>query len=328
MKALQIVEENSYEIIDIPHPEPEKDQVTVQIEIVSTCPRWDLHMMGGKDMFTAGKRPEYPLLPGFPGHEAAGTVIAVGSEVRTLQVGDRIAALEHIGGNGAYAEYINYREAEVIKLPDEIGWKQATSFELLKCVLIGMLQFGDITGKSMLISGLGPAGMLAVQAAKLLGATNVKAVEINRERIELVNRLGIGTAVHPDELGGERFELGYDCVGASASVQRLLESVDSHLVIFGVLKGEVRYGDHLWFKGTKLESYRYRRFEEQDRALLLDLVMNKGLNTECLQTHHIPFYRYNETIEVLKKQEAIKVYAYPKTDFDAIGSTAGDRHEG
>ncbi|TLS52486.1 hypothetical protein FE782_11045 [Paenibacillus antri] len=324
MKALHITEQNRYEIIDIQLPEPEDDQVTVQIEIVSTCPRWDIHMMGGKDMFDAGRRPDYPLLPGFPGHEAAGTVVAAGNKVRTLKVGDRVAALEHIGGNGAYAQYLNYREQELIKLPDGIEWKQAVSFELLKCVLIGLLQFGNITGKSMLVSGLGPAGMLAVQAAKLLGASNVTAVEINRDRIELVNRLGIGTAKHPDELGEERFDLGYDCVGASASVQRLLEQVDSHLMIFGVLKGEVRYGQHLWLKGTILESYKYRRFGEEDKALLIDLVLNKGLNTECLQTHHVPFYRYDETIELLKKQEAIKVYAYPKTDF--VDSLTEDEH--
>ncbi|WP_256758863.1 alcohol dehydrogenase catalytic domain-containing protein [Cohnella sp. WQ 127256] len=289
--------------------------MTVQIEIVSTCPRWDMSMMGGKDMFDASKQPEYPLLPGFPGHEMAGTVIAVGSKVQSLKVGDRVAALEHLIGNGAYAEYLNYHTHELIKLPDAVEWKQAVSFELLKCVLIGLLQFGDLTGKSMLVSGLGPAGMLAMQAARLMGASNVTAVDINRERIAYVNDLGIGLAKHSDDLGEERFDLGYDCVGASASVQSLLERIDSHLVIFGVLKGEVRYGGHLWFKGIKLESYQYRKFGEADQALLLDLVVNKGLNTECLQTHHVPLYRYQETIDLLVKQEAIKVYSYPTTDF-------------
>ncbi|WP_143810289.1 medium chain dehydrogenase/reductase family protein [Paenibacillus sp. MY03] len=291
--------------------------MTVRIEIVSTCPRWDMNMMGGKDMFDATKEPDYPLLPGFPGHEMAGTVVAVGSKVTSLKVGDRVAALEHLLGNGAYAEYLNYRTHELIKLPDEVSWKQAVSFELLKCVLIGLLQFGDITGKSMLVSGLGPAGMLAMQAARLMGAARVVAVDINRDRIAYVNELGIGLAKHLDDLEGERFDLGYDCVGAAPSVQGLLERTDSHVVIFGVLKGEIRYGDHLWLKGMKLESYRYRKFGESDQELLLDLVIHKGLNTECLQTHHIPLYRYQETVELLQKQEAIKVYAYPPVDFAA-----------
>lgn len=166
----------------------------------------------------------------------------------------------------------------------------------------------------MLISGLGPAGILALQAARLMGADRVTAVDINRDRIEFVNSLGIGEARHSDELGEETFDLGYDCVGAAASVQSVLERTVQHLVIFGVLKGEVRYSDQLWFKGTKLESYRYRRFEAEDQALLLDLVVNKGLNTECLQTHHVPLTRYEETITLLQSQQAIKVYAYPQTD--------------
>ncbi len=317
MKALQITGENEFAIVDVPREQPREDQVTVRIEIVSTCPRWDMSMMGGKDMFDASKQPDYPLPPGFPGHEMAGTVVAVGSEVASLKVGDRVAALEHLIGNGAYAEYLNYRENELIKLPDNVGWKQAVSFELLKCVLIGLLQFGDLNGKSMLVSGLGPAGILAMQAARLMGASRVVAIDITRERIDFVNGLDVGVAKHASELGDERFDLGYDCVGAAASVQNVLERVDSHLVIFGVLKGEVRYGGHLWFKGITLESYKYRSFEAADQALLLDLVANKGLNTECLQTHHVPFYRYQETIELLKRQEAIKVYAYPPTDFEA-----------
>ncbi|UVI29626.1 zinc-dependent alcohol dehydrogenase [Paenibacillus spongiae] len=314
MKALQIVGKETFEIIDVPQPVPQDDQVTVRIEIVSTCPRWDMSMMAGKDMFVANREVEYPLPPGFPGHEMAGTVTAVGANVRSLKVGDRVAALEHLAGNGSYAEYLNYREDELIKLPDNVSWKQAVSFELLKCVMIGLLQFDDLKGKSMLVSGLGPAGLLAIQAARLLGA-NVTAVDINKDRIAYVNKLGIGNAVHAEELGDQRFELGYDCVGASASVQSLLDRVDKHLIVFGVLKGEVRYGEHLWFLGTRLESYRYRKFGQEDQALLLDLVANRGLNTECLQTHHVPLRNYAETVALLRRQEAIKVYAFPPADF-------------
>ncbi|MGN7356771.1 zinc-dependent alcohol dehydrogenase [Paenibacillus sp. SAF-054] len=315
MKALQIIGKNQYEIVDIELAPLLEDQVTVQIEMVSTCPRWDMNMMAGRDMFDPSVQPDYPLPPGFPGHEMTGTIVAVGSGIKELKVGDRVASLEHLAGQGAYAEYLNYREDELIKLPDEITWKQAASFELLKCVLIGLLQFGNIQGKSMLVSGLGPAGILALQAARLLGAERVVAIDIYTDRIAYVNSLGIGLAKHTSELGEERFDLGYDCVGAAASVQQLLERIDSHLVIFGVLKGVVHYGEHLWLKGIKLESYKYRKFGQEDQALLLDLVANKGLNTACLQTHHVPLHHYEDTIALLNTQAAIKVYSYPKTDF-------------
>src|SRR5262249_44496563 len=74
--------------------------------------------------------------------------------------------------------------------------------------------------------------------------------------------------------------------------------------------------EHLWFKGTRLESYRYRAFGVRDRELLLDLVAGKGLDTACLQTHRGSFKRYEEAVELLKSQRAIKVCFYPGQDFD------------
>jgi len=319
VKALQITGKNEYRIIDTDMPKVGDHQVLVEIKTVSTCPRWDMNMMGGKDMFNQTKEPSYPLPPGFPGHEMAGVVRATGAAVRGYRVGDRVAALEHIDGNGAYAQYMAYREEELIKLPDNVSFEQAASFELLKCVLIGLLQFPDLRGKSVLVAGLGPAGLLAVQAARLWGASQVVGIDVNAERLKLASERGWCEALHVDELGGRRFDLGYDCVGAAASVQNVLDHTDEHVVIFGVLRGEVRYPADLWFKGTKLESYRYRPFGKRDRELLLDLVANKGLDVQCLQSVRGSFTRYGEAVELLKAQKAIKVIFYPETGF---GETA------
>jgi len=316
MKSLHITGAGQYSIIEKDVPAIKDHEVLVEIEVVATCPRWDMNMMAGKDMFDYSKSPEYPLPPGWPGHEAAGVVRAIGSGVRGFAVGDRVAALEHVEGSGAYAQFLNYREHELIKLPDNVSFMQAVSFELLKCVMIGLSQFGDIRGKSMIVSGLGPAGMLAIQIARIWGASEVIGVDVNEQRIAYVRELGIGQVQHVNELGDRRFDLGYDCVGAAPSVQNLLRIVDRHIVIFGVLKGTLQYEEHLWFKGLKLESYRYHPFDARDRELLLDAVANKGLNTECIQTHHVPFTRYDEAVALLRSQEAIKVHFYPGKDFE------------
>jgi len=315
MKIMQITGPNAYQISETDIPVPEADEVLVQIEIVTTCPRWDINMFGGRDMFDYSKSPAYPLVPGQPGHEAAGVVTAVGRHVVGLQVGDRVAALEHLSGQGAYAQYLCYKEAELIKLPDHVSFKQAAPFELLKCVLIGMTHFGDMRGKSIVISGLGPAGILAMQLAKIWGAAKVIGIDISQSRIDYVNQLGIGTAMNSEEIGDSEFDLGYDCVGAAASVQNLLKLARRHVVIFGVLRGNVQFGEELWLRGTKLEAYQYRPFGQRDRELLLDAVANQGLNTECLLTHHVPFSRYEEAVALLQSQEAIKVYTYPGKDF-------------
>ncbi len=316
MKSLHITGAGQFSIIETDVPTIKDHEVLVEIEVVATCPRWDMNMMAGKDMFDYSKSPDYPLIPGWPGHEAAGIVRAVGSGVRGFRVGDRVAALEHREEGGAYAQYLNYLEHELIKLPDNILFMQAVSFELLKCVMIGLSQFGDLRGKSMIVSGLGPAGMLAIQVARIWGASEVIGVDVNEQRIQYVRELGIGQVIHANELGDCRFDCGYDCVGAAPSVQNLLRIVDRHIVIFGVLKGTLQYEEQLWFKGLKLESYQYRPFNARDRELLIDAVANKGLNTTCIQTHHLPFTKYDEAVKLLKSQEAIKVYFYPGTDFE------------
>ncbi|MFD0717633.1 zinc-binding dehydrogenase [Paenibacillus sp. GCM10027626] len=323
MKTLQIMDKQHFVIRDQEIPVPGDHQVLVQIEIVSTCPRWDMNMWDGKDMFDYTKTPEYPLLPGFPGHEMAGTVIAAGRGIRQLKVGDRVAAMEHIGGEGSYCQYLCYRESDLIKLPDSISWKQASSFELLKCVMLGMQQFGSLQGKTMIIAGLGPAGILALQMARIWGASRVVGIDVSEERVGYVKKLGIGEVMLACELGDEKFDLGYDCVGAAASVQNIIDHTSKHVVIFGVLKGELRYPEHLWMYGFKLESYTYRIPNERDRELLIDLVANKGLNLECLQTHHGSFVHYNQAVAWLKNQEAIKVYFYPAKDFEAAAVDAG-----
>ncbi len=316
MKALQITGPETFSVIEIEIPVPKDHEVLVEIEIVATCPRWDIHMMAGRDMFDAQKSPQYPLYPGFPGHEAAGTVRAVGAGVKDIQVGARVAALEHdLRGNGAYAQFITYQESDVLLLTEKISFKQAVSFELLKCVYIGMTQFDDVRGRKVVVSGLGPAGILAMQIAKMWGASEVVGIDLSEQRLEYVRSLNIGDVVHAGQLGDRRFDFGYDCVGFAASVQNVLNHTDQHVVIFGVLKGEVKYGSQLWSKSTKLESYKYRKPTPRDRELLLDLIANKGLNTECIQTHHVPFTRYQEAVDLLKSQQAIKVHFYPQKDF-------------
>lgn len=269
-------------------------------------------------MFQASKAPLYPLPIGFPGHEAAGTVRAVGPGVKTLRVGNRVAALEHLPGNGAYAQFLVYPENALIALPDNLSFKQAVSFELLKCVLLGLAQFDDLRAKSVLVSGLGPAGLLALQAARLWGASRVIGVDIDPRRLEFARKHHLGEVLEVEDLGDQRFDLGYDCAGFAPSVNRMLTHVKEQVVIFGVQRGDVTLRSHTWGSGLRLESFRSRPPTERDKALLLDIVANKGLNTECLQTHHVSFLAYERGVALLKSKEAIKVYFYPGQDFDTL----------
>lgn len=314
MRALQITAPGMYQIVDVERPVVGENGILVKVETVATCPRWDINMFTGHDMFDLNQTPNYPLPPGFPGHEAAGYVEEVGLKVVGFQAGDRVVALEHLSGNGAYAEYMCYTAAHLMKLPDTITFQQATSFELLKCVVMGLLQFDDLRGKSMLVAGLGPAGLLALQVATRWGASRVVGVDVSEQRIAYARELGVGDVIDARSLGETTFDLGYDCVGFSTSVQNVLNHAREHVVVFGVSHGDIVYRDKWWGSGRRFETFRGRAFTPRDCELIIDLVANKGLNTECLYTHQIPFTRYQDVISVLTGQEAIKVLFYPERD--------------
>src|SRR5690554_6461 len=92
MKAMQITAPGSFQIVDVSLPKISDRELLMKVEAVTTCPRWDLYMYAGKDVLDKNRTPEYPLAPGWPGHEAAGTVVQVGKNVSRFKLGDRITA--------------------------------------------------------------------------------------------------------------------------------------------------------------------------------------------------------------------------------------------
>ncbi len=84
MKVLQLIQPGKFAIIDMPVPEISDFEILMEVEAVTTCPRWDILMFEGIDVLDLTKSPSYPMTPGWPGHETAGTVVKVGSGFATL----------------------------------------------------------------------------------------------------------------------------------------------------------------------------------------------------------------------------------------------------
>jgi threonine dehydrogenase-like Zn-dependent dehydrogenase len=171
-----------------------------------------------------------------------------------------VASLVHHFRQGAYAQFQCYAEADLLKLPDSISFLQAASFELLKCVLFRIEQFGDLCGNRIAICGLGSAGLLAMQAAKLMGAAQLIGVDIQQSRRYFAKELNLGEVMHPDELAKHKVDFGYECVGAAQALQALIDHPT--IVQAGILQVRVPL---VVIKQQIVE------------------LMNKGLNTVCLQ---------------------------------------------
>jgi threonine dehydrogenase-like Zn-dependent dehydrogenase len=326
MMTLQIVEPGKIEWRAAPLPKPQAGQVLVRIEAISTCPHWDLHVTSGEPMFP-GRPLEYPYQPGQPGHEAVGTIAALGEGVSGLAVGMRVAAWRDQGHNrpGCYAQYNIFEADHVLAVPESMPAAALAPLELAMCVQVSFDQlshFGVLEGQRIGISGLGPAGLIALQMARSYGASQVVVIDPIAERRALALELGADHALTPEELVAlspdpssatritpKPLDGAVDCTGIAGAVAALLAATRKAVALFGVLRDPVGYGFREWASGVSLLGYAGHSRGAAERAL--KLVLDGKLRLEPLVTHQLPLRHYAEGFELLRRKEAIKVAFFP-----------------
>jgi len=319
MKQLQIVEAGQVVWRDVPVPRPGKGQVLLKVLGVTTCPHWDLHLMEGIPMFP-GRALHYPYTPGQPGHEAMGEIAALGEGVSGLEVGTRVSAWRDPGHDqpGCYAQYVCLDADNVIEIPADLAPQEIAPLELAMCVQVSfdqLLRLDAVQGRRFGVSGLGPAGLVAVQMAKAYGAREVVGIDPLANRREVALQVGADVALPPDaaalaagRTGSFALDAAVDCTGLKASIEYLMDRTRQAVAIFGVLREDVCFGARHW-SGLALLGYGRHNRPAAERALAL---VKKGqLTLSPLVTHSLPFTRYQEGIEWLRTKRAIKVCFLP-----------------
>ncbi len=320
MKLLQIEAPGKVAWKDAPVPQPGPGEVLVRLRGIATCPHWDLHILGGQPMFP-GMKLEYPYLPGQPGHEATGEVVALGPGVTTLRVGASVAVWRDTGARaqGCYAQFNVSREADLIEVPASLGAAEIASLELAMCVEVSFQRLallGGVEGRMIGISGLGPAGLLAVQFARAHGAAEVVGIDPVAERRELAATLGAHRTVAPDATAwpasrrNGALDDAIDLTGVPASIEFLMDRTERCVTVFGVLREEVRFGmRHLFGPGLTLMGYGDHNRAAAETALRF--ITEGKLRLAPLITHTLPFTRYLEGVELLRRKQAVKVLFDP-----------------
>jgi 2-desacetyl-2-hydroxyethyl bacteriochlorophyllide A dehydrogenase len=235
MKAVVITAPGQVEVTTVPDPTPGARQVVVQVEGCGICGT-DLHILEGEFA---------PTLPIVPGHEFAGTVVALGTDVTELSVGARVAVDPslfcgechycRIGrGNlcerwnaigvtepGGAAEYTAAPVANCVVLPDHIATADAALIEPLSCAVRGFDVLPRRMGEHYLIYGAGTMGLMNMELAKRAGAASVDVVDLNPTRLETARVLGCDNAVtSADELSRPRgWDIVIDCTGVVAAIE-------------------------------------------------------------------------------------------------------------
>jgi L-iditol 2-dehydrogenase len=194
MKVARYYGEGDIRIEEMPVPEPGPDEIVIRVRASGIC---------GSDVMHWYRAGRGPLVLG---HEIGGEVAAVGANVRTYGVGERVTASHHVPCNtchyclnghhtvcdtlrrtnfcpGGFSEYVKLPalnvDRGVYRLPDTVSFEEATFVEPLACVYRGQRIAGMKAGKSVLVIGSGISGLLHIQLARTLGAAMVGAVDRN-----------------------------------------------------------------------------------------------------------------------------------------------------
>jgi D-arabinose 1-dehydrogenase-like Zn-dependent alcohol dehydrogenase len=226
------------------------NEVLVQTRTCGICGT-DLHILEGHGYV--------PSLPHILGHEPAGVVAEVGSEVRSLQTGDRVvphlfftcghcwyclsgreqqcAELQGILGvlsPGAFAEYFKAPARNLFRLPESVSF--AAGGLIADAVLTSVhavnrsrIQPGD----SALVLGAGGVGQILIQ---ILTSRNVRvsAIDVSREKLDLARKFGAELAIQAGEAAASAIrefsraggvQCVFNCVGTSASMRLAADAV-------------------------------------------------------------------------------------------------------
>jgi threonine dehydrogenase-like Zn-dependent dehydrogenase len=320
MKILQVGEGREFAVLEVPNPTPGAGEVLLKVEGVTTCPQWDLHLRHNEPMFV-GHQFHYPYTPGQPGHEATGIVEAVGEGVTELKVGDRVSAWRDVGHNhtGCYAQYVVHREENLIKVPAHLPPAATAPVELAMCVGATFLMLSEmqaLSGRRIGIMGLGPAGLIAAQMGRAEGATEVIGFDLTPQRREYALACGLSAVYDPREVEAALIPTRHaksaldgivDCVGAKASVEWAMDHAREWVALFGVQREDYTFA----LRHYTLRLLGYPGHSRAAAEYAVGLLRDGSLDLSRLVTHHLPLERYAEGIDLLERQEAIKVCFMP-----------------
>ena len=194
MKAAIIHETGNEDVFryeDVPDPEPRPRQVLLRIESASVN-RGDLFRRDGS---YGGGAQTLPLIIGW---DVAGTIIGVGSEVRTREVGQRVVAtLPH----GGYAEMTAVNEAGTVPIPDGVSFDEAASIPIV--FLTSWFALRDVAnlreGETAVIQSAGSGvGMAGIQIAKHMGCTVITTAG-SQDKLDRARELGADHCINYNE---------------------------------------------------------------------------------------------------------------------------------
>jgi 2-desacetyl-2-hydroxyethyl bacteriochlorophyllide A dehydrogenase len=317
MKALQLEKPGNWRTIDIPEPSaPGPGEALVRVHRVGIC---------GTDFGGyLGKMPFFSY-PRIPGHELGVEVLAVGTGVRNVQIGERCAVEPYLNCQECYScrrGFTNCCEhhrtlgvmcdgglTQKIILPAR-KLHPAANLTDEQCALVETLAIGchaanrgnPKAGEHVLVIGAGPIGLSAIEFAKLSGATTI-VMDMNEQRLAFVRKkLGVpdtilaqGNDIDLKTLAavtdGNLADVVIDATGSSKSMERALEfaSFAGRVVYVGITQQNLEIPHATIMHRRELTLMASRNALSGDFTRIVQLIEAGRIDTRPWITHHAHF---------------------------------------
>lgn len=323
-----------FEVTDVPVPEPGPGEVLIKVAFCGIC-HSDLSLIDGT----------FPALGPqviTQGHEASGTIAALGSDVMgDWAVGDRVVPaagrpclacpackrsdfsnctalqLMAFAYDGAWAEYTVARAGGLTLVPDNVSMEQAAILaDAVSTPYGAVVHTGDVrVGESVGVWGAGGVGTHVVQLARLVGAVPIIVLDLEEEVRERALELGADHAFDSrdadlearisEATGGRMLDVAFDAVGIKATFEQALAMLGSRgrLVGVGMSDQEVSLGPTMMFNLNRTQVRGHLGYEVADIEVLARLVSTGRLDLSRSVSEVIDLEDVAEGVRKLQEHE-------------------------
>ena len=313
-------------------PELDADQVLVQVAAVGVCGS-DVHY------YEHGRIGDYVVdHPLILGHELSGRIAAVGRDVDPSRVGQRVAVepqrpcrtckqckagrynlcpdIEFYATppiDGAFTEYVRIQDDFAYDIPDSVSDEAAALIEPLSVGLWACERAQIKPGSRVLIAGAGPIGIIAAQAARAYGATEIYITDIAEERLAFALEHGATHALNAltDSTEGLDVDAFIDASGAPQAVRSGIKAVGpaGRVILVGLGADNVELpvsyiqNREIWLSGV----FRYTN----TWPLAIQLIADGKVDLDILVTGKFALADSEEALKAGKQAGQLKTVVYP-----------------
>jgi len=271
MKALVLTKYNQFELLDVPLPDIQPDEVLVRVKAAGICGS-DVHGMDG----STGRR----IPPLIMGHEASGVIEEIGQGVSGWVPGDRVTfdstiyrlddwysrkgkynlsdnrmvmgvSCAEFKRDGAFAEFVAIPQHILYKLPERVSFEHAAMVEPVAVALHALSLTRIDLNDTAVVGGSGMIALFVIQLLKLAGCSRIITFDLDQDRLDLALKMGATHAFLAESVDiaqevrkltqGRGADIGFEVVGNTPVLKTVIASVrkGAQVTLVGNVSAEV-----------------------------------------------------------------------------------------